>query len=210
MTVTTVVLGNNAELIRDVSSLYLTPGQNIADVTYSTGRFWKKTDLSPYTFLASDLEALSPSCNIQADFRELPYADESIDTVVFDPPYIHSPGKGFMSERYNGRRTTDLASYADIMKLYEDGIQEAERVLTNTGSLWVKCKDTLASEKQHWSHINIYEIATKLGFYARDLFVLVPPSPTAANSSRWARQLHARKIHSYLWIFEAGGYRRRG
>jgi len=36
------------------------------------------------------------------------------------------------------------------------------------------------------------------------------PAPSSVTTGRWARQIHARKVHSYLWIFETGGYKRRG
>jgi hypothetical protein len=205
--VSTVTLGSNAALIASAASLYLTPGNLVADVTYGTGRFWKKTAVSSYKFLPSDIVA--PNC-IRADFRKLPYACNTIDAVIFDPPYIHAPGKGLLADRYNGKQTTDLASYADIMNLYKDGMCEANRVLRKGGQLWVKCKDTLASDRQRWSHISVYDEAVALGMYARDLFILIPPSPPSMNGNRWTRQLHARKAHSYLWIFETGGYRKRG
>jgi hypothetical protein len=206
--VTTVTFGTNDQLIAEVASLYLTTGDVVADVTYSSGRFWKKVNLSRYTLLASDLIPHSPGV-LAADFRALPYGDGTVDVVVFDPPYIHSPGKGILKDRYNGRATTDMITYADIMQLYEDGMTEACRVLHNGGQLWVKCKDTLASERQRWSHITVFELADKLGLYARDLFLLVPPAPSSVTTGRWARQIHARKVHSYLWIFETGGYQRR-
>jgi hypothetical protein len=206
--VTTVTFGTNDQLIAEVAKLYLADGDVVADVTYSSGRFWKKVSLARYTLLASDLIPYSPGV-LAADFRALPYADGSVDTVVFDPPYIHSPGKGMLKDRYNGRATTDMITYADIMQLYEGGMTEACRVLRNGGQLWVKCKDTLASERQRWSHITVFELADKLGLYARDLFLLVPPAPSSVTTGRWARQIHARKVHSYLWIFETGGYQRR-
>jgi len=206
-----VTLGTNAELFATVSALYLNDGDVVADVTYSTGRFWKKVDLSRFRFLASDLLPQPGRVPVAcSDFRQLPYVDGSIDAVIFDPPYIHAPGKGMLRTRYNGQATTDMASYADIMELYRLGMAEAARVLREGGQLWVKCKDTLASERQRWSHITIYELGEKLGMYPRDLFLLVPPAPSAVTTARWARQLHARKVHSYLWIFETGGYRRRG
>lgn len=206
--VTTITVGTNADLIADVAKLYLADGDVVADITYSTGRFWKKVNLSRYRFLPSDLIPAAGDVTA-ADFRALPYGDGTIDTVVFDPPYIHSPGKGMLATRYNGLATTDMITYADIMKLYEDGMTEACRVLRDGGQLWVKCKDTLASERQRWSHITIFELADKLGLYARDLFLLVPPAPSSVTTGRWARQIHARKVHSYLWIFETGGYQRR-
>jgi hypothetical protein len=207
--VTTVTFGTNEQLIADVAALYLADGDVVADVTYSTGRFWKKTDTSRYQFLASDLMPERPHV-LGADFRALPYRAGAVDALIFDPPYIHSPGKGMLATRYNGLATTDMISYADIMQLYKDGMAEACRVLRDGGQLWVKCKDTLASDRQRWSHITIYELAQELGLYSRDLFLLVPPAPSSVTTGRWARQIHARKVHSYLWIFETGGYKRRG
>jgi len=207
--VTTVTFGTNEQLIADVASLYLADGDVVADVTYSTGRFWKKTDISRYRFLASDLMPERPGV-LAADFRGLPYLAGSVDALVFDPPYIHSPGKGMLATRYNGLATTDMITYADIMKLYQDGMAEAARVLRDGGQLWVKCKDTIASERQRWSHITVFEMADKLGMYPRDLFLLVSPAPTTVTTGRWSRQIHARKVQSYLWIFETGGYKRRG
>jgi hypothetical protein len=207
--VTTVTFGTNEQLIAEVAKLYLADGDVVADVTYSTGRFWKKTDLSRYQFLASDLMPSAPGA-VAADFRALPYRDGSVDVLVFDPPYIHSPGKGMLSTRYNGLATTDMITYDGIMALYHDGMTEAARVLRDGGQLWIKCKDTLASERQRWSHITIFQMADKLGMYARDLFLLVSPAPTTVTTGRWARQIHARKVQSYLWVFETGGYRRRG
>lgn len=209
MPVTTVTFGTNDELIAAVAGLYLTDGDVVADVTYSSGRFWKRVNLSRYQFLPSDLIPHKPGV-AACDFRALPYRDGSVDALIFDPPYIHSPGKGMLKDRYNGRATTDMITYADIMQLYQDGMTEATRVLRDGGQLWVKCKDTLASDRQRWSHITIFELAEKLGLYPRDLFLLVPPAPSSVTTGRWARQIHARKVHSYLWIFETGGYKRRG
>jgi len=206
--VTTVIDGKNYDLIAAAASLYLAPGDIVADVTYSSGRFWKRTDLSQIRMLASDLMPSQPGV-LAADFRSLPYRDSSVDVLVFDPPYIHSPGRGMLKDRYNGRATTDMITYAQIVQLYQGGITEAARVLRDGGQLWVKCKDTLASEKQRWSHITIFELADNLGLYARDLFLLVDTTSPTVTTGRWARQIHARKVHSYLWIFETGGYRRR-
>ncbi len=207
--VTTVTFGSNDQLIAVVASLYLAAGDVVADVTHSSGRFWKRTDTSRYRLLASDLMPMVPGV-LAADFRALPYGDGTVDAVIFDPPYIHSPGKGILATRYNGLQTTDMITYDGIMQLYKDGMTEAARVLRDGGQLWVKTKDSLASERQRWSHIAIYELAQDLGLYPRDLFLLVPPAPSSVTTGRWARQLHARKVHSYLWILETGGYKRRG
>jgi hypothetical protein len=60
--------------------------------------------------------------------------------------------------------------------------------------------DQIESGRQCWSHCDILADAENLGLYGRDLFILVPP--TGGASRRWLTQHHARKRHSYLWVFE--------
>ena len=204
MVVVTSHRGNNANLIAEVASLYIPDNATVADVTYGKGAFWTKTDLTRFHLKGSDLKPLNEDV-LCADFRNLPYADGSLDAVILDPPYIHNPGNHVTDTRYNNAETTKGLYNADIMKLYEAGMSEANRVLKSKGGqLWVKCKDEVESNTQRWSHIYLYEIAQRLGFYAKDLFVLTPDSNTTSN--RWpGKQRHARKNHSYLWVFEKKG-----
>jgi hypothetical protein len=206
--VVSVVNGNNAELISEVSRLYIADGDVVADVTFGLGAFWRSTDTSRFTLLASDLAADRSDLGglqgsfVQADFARLPYGSGSIDTVVLDPPYIHSPGRHQTDRRYNNAATTKGFYYSDILDLYVRGFQEAHRVLRAGGFLWVKCMDQVMSGRQQWAHVDLHRAATELGFYGRDLFVLVPTSRTSKN--RWTTQHHARKVHSYLWVFQKG------
>ncbi len=207
--VITAHTGNNADLIAEVCRLYAPPGTVIADVTYGAGRFWRKQPAG-VTVIGSDLYP-GPEISFTCDFRQLPYRAGAIDIVVLDPPYVHNAGVAHShrtdryaasSSRYNGHLTTAGLYNGDILCLYRDGMTEARRVLRPAGGqLWVKCKDEVEREVQRWSHIKIYEIALRLGFSARDLFVLIPDGRQA---QRWPgrTQRHARKNHSYLWIFE--------
>jgi len=197
--------GNNAQLISEVSRLYAPPGAVIADVTYGTGRFWRKT--TGREVIGSDIVP-DPALTMIADFRNMPYRDDSLDVVVFDPPYAHNSGvtprEGYVapSSRYRGDQTMAGMYNQDIMGLYREGMTEAFRVLkSDGGGLWVKCKDEVEREVQRWSHIRIYEMALQIGFCARDLFVLVP---SGQQAQRWPGrvQRHARKNHSFLWIFQ--------
>lgn len=199
MTVYTSITGNNADLIATVADLYTRSGSLIVDVTWGRGAFWRRTSHVP---IGSDVSPdLAP--HVACDFRKLPYRDNSVDVVVLDPPYVHNPGNHITNGRYNNAATTSGMYHEDIMRLYEDGMREAWRVLRPNGQTWVKCKDQVESGRQCWSHIELHDIAIKLGFFARDLFVITPDSRTTPN--RWARQIHARKNHSYLWVFEHAG-----
>jgi len=57
----------------------------VADVTYGKGVFWKDIPKDRYKLLPTDLKD-------GVDCRNLPYKDGEIDCVVFDPPYMHTPG----------------------------------------------------------------------------------------------------------------------
>ena len=196
--------GTNASLIQHVAKLYIADGALVADVTYGKGVFWRKTPTSRFTLQASDLLTCPER---PYDFRALPYEPGSLDIVVLDPPYMHNAGVMRYDHQYQLGPTVANLTHAQMIQLYQDGMAEARRVLKPSGAqLWVKCKDEVASGKQCWSHLEIYQGATSLGYQARDLFVLVAKSPLLGY--RWSHQLHARKTHSYLWVFTLGRVRK--
>lgn len=191
----TGIVGDNSDLIKVVSSMYLKEGDRIADVTYGKGVFWRKIDLSKYKTYFSDI-ITGPE---YYDFRELPYEDRYFDCVVLDPPYTHNPGKLIVDANYKNRETTKGMYHKDIINLYMDGMLESYRILKVGGYLWVKCKDEVETSLQRWSHMEIYNHALSIGFYATDLFVLFQKSPPILQHKN---QKHARKNHSFLWIFK--------
>jgi hypothetical protein len=192
----TLVEGTNSELIKIVSDFYIKDKEVVADVTYGKGVFWRKVDVTRFTFLKSDLITVEPPI----DFRDLPYKNESINHFIFDPPYMHTPGKPMVDERYKNSATTSKMYHSDIMEeLYFKGMAEGHRVLIKNGFMFVKCQDEVESGYQRWSHIEIYDIAIELGFYGKDLFILKPPSNPGIQ---FKSQKHARKNHSYLWVFQ--------
>lgn len=192
----TAHLGNNAALLADVCRLYLPSGSKVADITYGRGVFWRKFDLSTIDFHPSD-KLTCPKTPY--NFTNLPYEDGTYDVVVFDPPYAHNPGNMLVDPRYRNAETTKGFYHDDIIELYRKGMAEGRRILKPGGLLWVKCKDELESSVQRWSHLEIAVLAWKLKLYIRDLFILVQSSkPTIQHT-----QQHARKNHSYLWIFES-------
>jgi len=187
-------IGNNADLILDVCSLYLNPGDKVADVTYGRGVFWRNVDLRTIDFHPSDKLTCKST---PYDFCHLPYEDQSFDIVVFDPPYVHNPGAMMVDARYRNAETTRGMYHDDIIELYRLGMTEARRILKVGGLLWVKCKDEVESSVQRWSHIEIALMAWRLNLYALDLFVLTQNSKPVIQHN----QKHARKNHSFLWIF---------
>ena len=194
-------VGGNEALLPRILDLYVAPGSTVADVTYGKGVFWRNIPTGLYDLLATDLQT-------GTDCRELPYDDGELDCVVFDPPYMHTPGGTAHStqqpfERYyrnndTGNRTK--AKYHEaVLALYEDGGKEAYRVLRPRGVMIVKCQDEVCSNRQRFTHVEIIEAYQELGFVAEDLFVVVRNNRPGV--SRAVRQVHARKNHSYFLVF---------
>ena len=159
----------------------------MADVTYGRGAFWREVDTGKYNVIGTDLKT-------GTDFRFLPYSNELFNHGVIDPPYART-GLGDMMKCYN---TSRASSHSEIMNLYREGLRELYRVVKTNGFILVKCQDEVYGCKQHWSHIEIKDMAEELGLYARDMFVLVNTKTPKVHQN----QKHARKNHSYLWVFE--------
>jgi hypothetical protein len=181
--------GDNSGLIKKVVDLYFQEGDSIADVTYGKGVFWKQVDLNKYNLVASDIKT-------GTDFRCLPYQDNSFSHSVIDPPYARITNLSGMVDCYN---TTRYTTHEDILQLYREGLTELKRITKPGGFILCKCQDEIYGCKQKWTHIEIHDFAIQeLGLYSKDLFVQInnkKPKPLY-------KQQHARKNHSYLWVFE--------
>lgn len=189
----TSITGKNETLIPSVLNVYAQDGCKIADVTYGNGNFWKKIDLAKYDFYPSDIKT-------GIDFRNLPYKNNSFDIVVLDPPYLHrssTPINEDLDKTYsNNKRDGHGTKY--VHNLYRSGIMESHRVLNENGLVFVKCQDQIMSGKNVFDHIAIYKMAVELNFLPEDLFVL---TRIGQPMMRHKYQVHARKNHSYLWVF---------
>ena len=184
-----------------ILQLYVRPGSIVADVTYGKGVFWRRVPPDLYDLRPSDIQD-------GVDCRELPYDDQKIDCVVFDPPYMHSPGGTAHTVhtpfedhyRNNGSgRQTGSKYHQAVLELYQDGGLEAYRVLRAHGVLIVKCQDEVCANRQRFTHVEIMNMYEGIGFTAEDLFVIVRNNRPGV--SRMVRQVHARKNHSYFLVF---------
>lgn len=194
-------VGGNDDVFPQILSLYVAPGSTIADVTYGLGVFWRNVPDGLYQLLASDIED-------GVDCRDLPYDDESVDCVVLDPPYMHSPGgtahtvHSAFEEHYrnNGTGNRTAKKYHEaVLDLYIEAGKEVFRVLRERGVFIVKCQDEVCSNRQRFTHVEIMQEYEKLGFVAEDLFVVMRQNRPGV--SRTVKQVHARKNHSYFLVF---------
>jgi hypothetical protein len=200
-------VATNDEVFPLVLSLYVAPGSTVADVTFGKGVFWRRVPGGAYKLLTSDLEA-------GVDCRSLPYPDGSLDCVVFDPPYMHTPGgtAHVHHQNYEGYYKNNLASsqkkyHEAVLDLYFGAAHEAWRVLRQSGVYIVKCQDEVCANHQCLTHVELINELQGYGFIIEDLFVVL--RNTRPGVSRLLRQAHARKNHSYFLVFLKPGGRKR-
>lgn len=205
-------VGNNEDLFPEILDLHVPAGSRVADVTFGKGVFWKRVPPGRYRLEATDLQ-------VGVDCRNLPYGDCSIDCVVLDPPYMeglfrkteaHMAGSGthaaFRRHYSDGQARNGGPKWHDaVLSLYLEAGSEARRVLRRGGVLIVKCQDEVSANTQRLTHIEIVNAYSAMGFYAKDLFVLVRLNRPGV--SRMVKQIHARKNHSYFLVFVKDGIR---
>ena len=204
-------ISGNADVFSQILDLHVPIGSKIADVTYGNGVFWKNVDISRYELIATDIAN-------GIDCRNLPYENDSFDVLVLDPPYM----EGLL--RNNSLHKAGTSTYSAFRDYYSNGDEsnkdgpkwhkavtdlyykagiEGFRVLKNNGIMIVKCQDEVSANRQWLTHVEIINFYEQLGFYTKDLFVVVRKNK--ASIARLIKQKHARKNHSYFLVFVKNG-----
>jgi hypothetical protein len=138
-----------------------------------------------------------------------------LDALVFDPPYMHTPGgtahnghQNFESYYANNKENGDATDGVEVntpkyheavLDLYYKSAKEAWRALRWDGIYIVKCQDEVCANKQRLTHIEITNELVSYGFIVEDLFVVVRKN--SPGVSRIKKQYHARKNHSYFMVY---------
>lgn len=191
---------NEQEILQSILKLHCGNKTIDLDPTYSKGNFYKtipepifKFDITPQTIDTKQSEA-----------DNLPFEDSVFNTIMFDPPFLATTGKSLKSTDSNNAINKRFGVYPDEKSLhsfYISALHEFYRLLKENGILIFKCQDKVSSGKQYFTHCFIEKQARAVGFYPVDLFILLASNRIVAD---WQlkNQQHARKFHSYFWVFK--------
>ena len=215
--------GSNDQVFPGVLSLYVAPGSAVADVTFGRGVFWKRVPEDAFDLRATDAAT-------GTDCRDLPYGDSEMDCVVFDPPYMHTPGgtahAGHQSfERHYGNNRGYGGKRGKRHYGNNPGRGENGEGRKKTGAKYYEAVLELYIEaaREAWRVLRqggIYIVkcqdqvcanAQRLahvdiinGLSAQGFVpedIFVVVRPSRPTVSRMVRQVHARKNHSYFLVF---------
>lgn len=206
-------VATNADVFEKVLRLHVPKGSKVADVTFGQGVFWRNIPKKEYRLVPSDIQS-------GVDCRNLPYQSGSFGCIVLDPPYMeglfrrsksHLAGAGthaaFRDYYSNGEETNGGPKYHQaVLDLYFKAGREAHRVLRPEGVLIVKCQDEVSANAQRLTHVEIISEYERIGFYTKDLFVVVRANRPVVTRTKG--QVHARKNHSYFLVFVKTSRRR--
>ena len=193
---------DQTEIINWILDLHVPSHHVDCDPTYSKGNFYNNTGIEQPQY---KFDILPQTDGVEyGDSRNLPLMDRSINCMMFDPPFLATTGKSLKTDNDSNKINKRFGVYPsekELHRFYINSMKEAYRILKDDGILIFKCQDKVSSGKQYMSHVFVMNEAVKIGFYPKDLFILLAKNRLVAN---WQlnNQKNARKFHSYFWIFQ--------
>lgn len=189
-------------ILRDAARLHLPGDWWEADLTYGKGGFWKGLDEPRLKF---DIDPQAPGV-VAASSDALPLADDSLGSVVFDPPFLTyvRAGRNGNGSMIMARQFAGYWRYDELEEHYKNSLTEISRVLRKDGVLIFKCQDIVHNHRLHPTHSFVIEWARARGLRLLDLYVLTANHRLPAPNRR-GTQKHARIHHSYFLLFRRAG-----
>jgi hypothetical protein len=183
------------EILENINRLYTGPFD--LDCCYGSGCFYKGARCSiRRPVLCFDICPRKEGV-IPADVCHLPLKDNSVGSVIFDPPFMARTGPGSTLKARFGEL---VGTMKDLMNFYFIAMFEIWRILKPGGYLVFKCQDGVLSGKNNNNYHHICNMAETLGYEWVDLFILVAKHRMMHPKHKVQR--HARKYHCYFIVFK--------
>lgn len=186
------VFENEQQLIKALLEIHNDNKDIECDPMYFKGNFYKEINAPKYKF---DINPQVIECEY-GDATNLPLENETLNSIILDPPFLFGI-HGKTDKYYSARTHTIFKNFDELEKCYKGILNNAYRVLKKNGLLIFKCQDYTDS-KTTMTHCLVYNWAVEIGFYAKDLAILVLPNKVYNGNTK---QRHLRKIHTYFYVF---------
>jgi hypothetical protein len=190
---------NQEEIIRSIIELHAPAGIQ-CDVTFGNGSFYKNIRRPELCF---DIQPLADFV-IQADSAHIPKPENTIQSIMFDPPFLTYIRAGREHNSIMGKRFSGYWTYGELEEHYKSTLRDVSRVLVLGGKMIFKCQDIIHNHRMHCTHFNVILWAKEYGLELCDMFVLCARNriPIRAAKHGNQSQKHARIYHSYFLVFE--------
>ena len=210
---------NQHAIIRDILDLHCDGKEFDCDVTYSVGNFYGHFKVKDSNGELREFDIAQPKLKFDVDpqvegvekldpWGPWPLEDNSVDYVMFDPPFVIGPRdcesmrNGNPNSNRIGKRFSSYYPVAELLKSYKHHLEEAFRVLKDGGKIVVKTQNTTTGGKELHSSAWIWLCASSIGFEVLDKFTLC--SKVRLISGKVKKQQHARKFESYFYVLKKG------
>ena len=148
------VYNSNFETIKSIMELYSIERFDL-DCTYSKGAFWKGL---PQPVYKSDIYPSNDKV-ICSSSENLPFDNESMGSIMFDPPFLitsmnthksNKDGSSIITKRFEG-----YSNYKELKSHYFNTLKELYRICKKDGYVVFKMMDTVSGGKNHFTHIMV-------------------------------------------------------
>jgi len=190
------VQDSDKTILESISHMCLDGKAFELDPCFSLGKFYKGMKEPVYKF--DKYPQRDDVIELDLIKNNLPFQDNSVASIVFDPPFMFGI-HGKTEQNVMTKRFTMFKDLKELENMYKSSLKEFYRILTKKGILAFKCQDYTDS-KTTLTHCLIFNWATELGFYAKDLFILNRKGGSIYNPN--LKQRHARKVHCYWLVFQ--------
>lgn len=182
-------------ILQSIIELFLPAGKIKCDPCFNKGGFYRSGKIE-VPDLISDIEPLSEEIK-KLDCRDLPYKNNSISSILFDPPYITYAGK---NNEHRMKKYGSFKNRKELFDMYEKSFICFHRILKSKGILIVKCQDSTYGPDMSLLHIDAVILPCRvIGFKVLDLFLLLSKT---RPERRDQGQKRSRKYHSYFIVME--------
>lgn len=192
------VFESDSEILKAINDIFLKGKWYDLDCTFSKGVFYKDI---PEPRQKSDLIPQFDDV-LQDDSTQLVhFEDESLDSIVFDPPFLFRKRKSQNTDKISARFSY-FNSFEELKEMYHKSISCIFRKLNKGGYLLFKCQD-MTDGKFYCTHNEIINYATQNGFELKDIIIKKSNTKLQRNAKQ---QNCVAKVHSY-WLVLKKPYR---